>query len=108
MPVCVRVRDMEGRIAEYGGGREKNGAEKQSEEVLKKMIKSHPLYGLLIESHLNCLKVTVCVCIYIFVFLLLSCMSFFWIIPFFFFWITSRILFQWEQKKIFTYLNTSL
>ncbi|XP_054823429.1 homeobox protein knotted-1-like 1 [Prosopis cineraria] len=51
--------DMEGgRIGGYESGRENDG-EKLSDdhEVLKKMISSHPLYGLLIESHFNCLKV---------------------------------------------------
>lgn len=27
------------------------------EEVLKKIIKNHPLYEVLVESHINCLKV---------------------------------------------------
>ncbi|KAF7827600.1 homeobox protein knotted-1-like 1 [Senna tora] len=40
------------------GVRKNDIVEKESdEEVLKKMISSHPLYGLLIESHFNCLKV---------------------------------------------------
>ncbi|CAH8382385.1 unnamed protein product [Eruca vesicaria subsp. sativa] len=30
---------------------------KQEEEVLKKRISNHPLYGLLLQSHLKCLKV---------------------------------------------------
>lgn len=29
----------------------------EEEEILKKRISSHPLYGLLLHSHLNCLKV---------------------------------------------------
>ncbi|KAL6192605.1 hypothetical protein ACLB2K_033691 [Fragaria x ananassa] len=29
----------------------------KEEEALKKMILGHPLYGLLLESHINCLKV---------------------------------------------------
>ncbi|XP_028752539.1 homeobox protein knotted-1-like 1 [Neltuma alba] len=52
---------MEGRrIGEYGSGRENDGEKlirDDDHEVLKKMISSHPLYGLLIESHFNCLKV---------------------------------------------------
>ncbi|KAI4357508.1 hypothetical protein L6164_001451 [Bauhinia variegata] len=52
---------MEAKNGDNGGGRrmvvEGGDIEKESEEVLKKMIASHPLYGLLIESHLNCLKV---------------------------------------------------
>ncbi|CAA7033776.1 unnamed protein product [Microthlaspi erraticum] len=31
--------------------------EEQEGEILKKRISSHPLYGLLLHSHLNCLKV---------------------------------------------------
>ncbi|XP_010496507.1 PREDICTED: protein KNATM-like [Camelina sativa] len=31
--------------------------EEAEEEILKKRISSHPLYGLLLHSHLNCLKV---------------------------------------------------
>ncbi|KAM5566923.1 homeobox protein knotted-1-like 1 [Rosa sericea] len=31
--------------------------EDKEEEALKKMISGHPLYGLLLENHLNCLKV---------------------------------------------------
>ncbi|XP_010553601.1 PREDICTED: protein KNATM-like [Tarenaya hassleriana] len=35
-----------------------NAKEEEEEvEVLKKRISSHPLYGLLLEEHLNCLKV---------------------------------------------------
>ncbi|KAL2347803.1 hypothetical protein Fmac_001803 [Flemingia macrophylla] len=34
-----------------------SGAQKDNEEVLKKIIASHPLYEVLIESHINCLKV---------------------------------------------------
>ncbi|CAH8252346.1 unnamed protein product [Arabidopsis lyrata] len=35
----------------------KEEAEEEKEEILKKRISSHPLYGLLLHSHLNCLKV---------------------------------------------------
>ncbi|XP_010476547.1 PREDICTED: protein KNATM-like [Camelina sativa] len=31
--------------------------EETEEDILKKRISSHPLYGLLLHSHLNCLKV---------------------------------------------------
>ncbi|KAL5760861.1 hypothetical protein ACOSP7_019366 [Xanthoceras sorbifolium] len=31
--------------------------DEEDEEILKRRISSHPLYGLLIETHLNCLKV---------------------------------------------------
>ncbi|ESQ35326.1 hypothetical protein EUTSA_v10009881mg [Eutrema salsugineum] len=31
--------------------------EEEEEEILKKRISSHPLYGLLLRSHLSCLKV---------------------------------------------------
>lgn len=34
-----------------------NIKEEEEEEILKKRISSHPLYGLLLHSHLNCLKV---------------------------------------------------
>lgn len=27
-------------------------------EILRRRISSHPLYGLLVETHLNCLKVS--------------------------------------------------
>ncbi|CAF2115270.1 hypothetical protein Bca4012_096694 [Brassica carinata] len=30
---------------------------KEEDEILKKRISSHPLYGLLLQSHLSCLKV---------------------------------------------------
>lgn len=33
------------------------GKESENEEVLKKIIASHPLFEVLIESHINCLKV---------------------------------------------------
>lgn len=36
---------------------EVSDAETENEEVLKKIIASHPLYEVLIESHINCLKV---------------------------------------------------
>lgn len=44
---------------EINGGRSSMVAEKEDDEQLhlKNMIASHPLYGLLIESHFNCLKV---------------------------------------------------
>ncbi|KAJ1418360.1 hypothetical protein SESBI_15860 [Sesbania bispinosa] len=47
------------KIGENGRRKEAEGsdAEKQDEEVLKKIIASHPLYEVLIESHINCLKV---------------------------------------------------
>ncbi|AEE29222.1 KNOX meinox protein [Arabidopsis thaliana] len=32
----------------------------EEEEILKKRISSHPLYGLLLHSHLNCLKEAYC------------------------------------------------
>ncbi|KAH9794444.1 hypothetical protein WN944_011421 [Citrus x changshan-huyou] len=32
--------------------------EEEDVETLKRRISSHPLYGLLIQSHLNCLKVS--------------------------------------------------
>jgi len=32
-------------------------AEEQNSEILKRRISSHPLYGLLLEAHLDCLKV---------------------------------------------------
>lgn len=62
MGACVRERErkMEAKIGENGGRRVLEGsagAEKESEEVLKKMIASHRLYGVLIESHFDCLKV---------------------------------------------------
>ncbi|KAG7591701.1 KNOX2 [Arabidopsis thaliana x Arabidopsis arenosa] len=37
--------------------KEEAEAEEEKEEILKKRISSHPLYGLLLHSHLNCLKV---------------------------------------------------
>ncbi|KAJ4889973.1 hypothetical protein Rs2_29721 [Raphanus sativus] len=33
---------------------------KKEDEILKKEISSHPLYGLLLQSHLSCLKVCSC------------------------------------------------
>jgi len=53
---------MEARqIGENGSGRkgvEESDVEiKENEEVLKKIIASHPLYEVLIQSHINCLKV---------------------------------------------------
>ncbi|KAG7597062.1 KNOX2 [Arabidopsis suecica] len=35
----------------------KEETKEEKEEILKKRISSHPLYGLLLHSHLNCLKV---------------------------------------------------
>ncbi|KAK7308644.1 hypothetical protein VNO77_42264 [Canavalia gladiata] len=48
--------------SEIGGNEGRKGVqrsdeEKENEEVLKKIIASHPLYKVLIESHINCLKV---------------------------------------------------
>ncbi|KAF8099276.1 hypothetical protein N665_0247s0055 [Sinapis alba] len=34
--------------------------EEEENEILKKRISSHPLYGLLLHSHLSCLKVCSC------------------------------------------------
>ncbi|XP_057443816.1 protein KNATM-like [Lotus japonicus] len=52
---------MEGsEIGENGRRKEVEGSdivEKENEEDLKKIIASHPLYEVLIESHMNCLKV---------------------------------------------------
>lgn len=45
--------------------------EDDGEEILKRRISSHPLYGQLIETHLNCLKVYTFMYIYLFVFLFL-------------------------------------
>lgn len=33
--------------------------EEEDVETLKRRISSHPLYGLLIQTHLNCLKVSI-------------------------------------------------
>lgn len=52
---------MEGRSRNGGKENEREKVRKEGDddhEVLKKMIASHPLYGLLIESHFNCLKVS--------------------------------------------------
>lgn len=52
---------MEGRSRNGGKENEREKVRKEGDddhEVLKKMISSHPLYGLLIESHFNCLKVS--------------------------------------------------
>ena len=57
------ARDMEARqIGGNGSGRK--GVEgsdhveiKENEEVLKKIIATHPLYEVLIQSHISCLKV---------------------------------------------------
>lgn len=49
------------KIGENGGRREIEGsdAKKENEEVdLKNIIASHPLYEVLIDSHIKCLKVT--------------------------------------------------
>ncbi|KAL5827810.1 hypothetical protein ACOSQ3_019661 [Xanthoceras sorbifolium] len=35
--------------------------DEEDEEILKRRISSHPLYGLLIETHLNCLKEAYCI-----------------------------------------------
>ncbi|KAI9091331.1 hypothetical protein K1719_028142 [Acacia pycnantha] len=48
---------MEGRRENEGEKKLIREEEEEDHEVLKKMISSHPLYGLLIESHFNCLKV---------------------------------------------------
>jgi len=36
---------------------EDDDEEEQNNEILKRRISSHPLYGLLVEAHLDCLKV---------------------------------------------------
>ncbi|KAF5734045.1 homeobox protein knotted-1-like 1 [Tripterygium wilfordii] len=36
---------------------EEEEAEAEAEEVLKKRISNHPLYGLLVDTHLECMKV---------------------------------------------------
>lgn len=36
---------------------EREIAAQEDEEILRKRILDHPLFGLLIENHLNCLKV---------------------------------------------------
>ncbi|RDX98321.1 Homeobox protein knotted-1-like 1, partial [Mucuna pruriens] len=58
------TEEMEARQIGENGGRKKglegsgiDIVEKQNEEVLKKIIATHPLYGVLIQSHINCLKV---------------------------------------------------
>ena len=38
--------------------KEKEKQEENQDESLKTRIASHPLYGLLLETHLDCLKVT--------------------------------------------------
>ncbi|KAG2377171.1 hypothetical protein LR48_Vigan06g137900 [Vigna angularis] len=38
-------------------GSENIAGGKENEEVLKKIIATHPLYEVLIQSHINCLKV---------------------------------------------------
>ncbi|XP_059659162.1 uncharacterized protein LOC132305548 [Cornus florida] len=52
---------MEGQCSENEsarlGGEE---AVEEDDEMLKKRISGHPLYGLLIEAHLNCLKEGYC------------------------------------------------
>ncbi|XP_029130137.1 homeobox protein knotted-1-like 7 [Cajanus cajan] len=48
------------QIREENGGRkgvQGGDAQKENEDILKKIIASHPLYEVLIESHINCLKV---------------------------------------------------
>ncbi|CAJ1932710.1 unnamed protein product [Sphenostylis stenocarpa] len=39
------------------GGSEDIAGGKENEQVLKKIIATHPLYEVLIQSHINCLKV---------------------------------------------------
>ena len=36
---------------------EEGDDEEENNEILKRRISSHPLYGLLVEAHLECLKV---------------------------------------------------
>ena len=44
---------------ETGGEKEKRSpTPEEDEEILKKRISGHPLFGLLIENHLGCLKVS--------------------------------------------------
>jgi len=43
------------QIAEKGT--ETIASPKQNEELLKNIIATHPLYQLLIQSHINCFKV---------------------------------------------------
>ncbi|KAA8544420.1 hypothetical protein F0562_022432 [Nyssa sinensis] len=48
---------MEGDCGKDDSERFGEEAVEEDEEMLKKRISAHPLYGLLIEKHLNCLKV---------------------------------------------------
>ena len=53
---------MEDQSAENGTIRflENAGVDQEEDgELLKRMITGHPLYGLLIETHLKCLKVII-------------------------------------------------
>ena len=39
---------------------EEEEEEEENNEILKRRISNHPLYGLLVEAHLDCLKVLIC------------------------------------------------
>ncbi|KAK7407703.1 hypothetical protein VNO78_09723 [Psophocarpus tetragonolobus] len=51
------AREME--ATQTGGKKGVQGSvvEKENEDVLKKIISTHPLYEVLIQTHINCLKV---------------------------------------------------
>ncbi|XP_038725538.1 uncharacterized protein LOC120016708 [Tripterygium wilfordii] len=52
----VTVGDMEDNESSNNTSVEKEEEEEAEEEVLKKKISNHPLYGLLVDTHLECLK----------------------------------------------------
>ena len=61
--------DENGERVSGGGGRLEEEEEEEERKMLKRRISCHPLYGFLVEAHLDCLKVslslslTVCVCV---------------------------------------------
>ena len=66
LSVFVRERRQECVMETNCGEKEKispgfvgeSAGAQENEEILRKRISGHPLFGLLIENHLNCLKVS--------------------------------------------------
>ncbi|RVW52476.1 hypothetical protein CK203_097355 [Vitis vinifera] len=55
--------DENGERVSGGGGRLEEEEEEEERKMLKRRISCHPLYGFLVEAHLDCLKEPVLVCV---------------------------------------------
>lgn len=53
----IETYEHQHQLQQQDDDEEEEEEEEKNNEILKRRISSHPLYGLLVEAHLDCLKV---------------------------------------------------